>query len=133
MKYFLDTNILSYIVKGKYPNILEHMKKVPAQCICIPSVVKAEIEFGARKSDNYDKLMMTYMRLLEPFDIKDFDSDASYWYGIIRERLSKNGIIIGPNDLMIASIVRANNGTLITHNTDEFKRIEELRLEDWTI
>jgi len=50
MKYFLDTNIISYIIKGKYPKIIEHLKKIPAQSIVIPSIVKAELEFGARKS-----------------------------------------------------------------------------------
>lgn len=39
---------------------------------------------------------------------------------------------VGPNDLLIAATVLANNGTLITHNTKEFSRIEDLRVEDWT-
>lgn len=132
MKYFLDTNIISYIIKGKYPKIIEHLKKVPAQSIVIPSIVKTELEFGARKSGNYEKIIIPYMQFLEPFDIKDFDSDASYFYGLIRQDLTEKGTLVGPNDLLIASIVLANNGTLITHNTKEFSRIEDLRIEDWT-
>lgn len=133
MKYFLDTNIISYIIKGKYPKIIEHLKKIPAQSIVIPSIVKAELEFGARNSGNYEKIIVSYMTFLEPFDVKDFDSDASYYYGLIRQELLEKGSPIGPNDLLIASTVMANNGTLITHNTKEFIRIEDLRVEDWTI
>ena len=133
MKYFLDTNIISYIIKGKYPKIIEHLKRIPAQSIVIPSVVKAELEFGARNSGMYEKIIVPYMTFLEPFDVKDFDSDASYYYGLIRQELSEEGTPIGPNDLLIASTVMAHNGTLITHNTKEFTRIDDLRVEDWTL
>lgn len=132
MKYFLDTNIISYIIKGKYPKIIDHLKKVPAQSIVIPSIVKAELEFGARNSGNYEKIIIPYMQFLEPFDIKDFDNDSAYFYGQIRQELTEKGTLVGPNDLCIAAIVLANNGTLITHNTKEFSRIEDLRIEDWT-
>lgn len=133
MKYFLDTNIISYIIKGKYPKIIEHLKRIPAQSIVIPSVVKAELEFGARNSGMYEKVIVPYMTFLEPFDVKDFDSDASYYYGLIRQELSEKGTPIGPNDLLIASTVMAHNGTLITHNSREFSRIDDLRVEDWTV
>lgn len=132
MKYFIDTNIISYIIKGKYPKIIDHLKKVPAQSIVIPSIVKAELEFGARNSGNYEKIIIPYMQFLEPFDIKDFDNDSAYFYGQIRQELTEKGTPVGPNDLCIAAIVLANNGTLITHNTKEFSRIEDLRIEDWT-
>ena len=132
MKYFLDTNIISYIIKGKYPKIIEHLKKIPAQSIVIPSVVKAELEFGARNSSCYEKIIIPYMQFLEPFDVKNFDSDASYFNGLIRQSLTEKGPPISPNDLLIAATVLANNGTLITHNTKEFSRIEDLRIEDWT-
>jgi len=38
---------------------------------------------------------------------------------------------VGPNDLLIASIALANDVTLITHNTSEFSRILNLKIEDW--
>jgi predicted nucleic acid-binding protein len=43
----------------------------------------------------------------------------------------KNANIIGSNDLFIASIVLAHNGILVTHNTDEFKRVSGLKIDDW--
>jgi tRNA(fMet)-specific endonuclease VapC len=41
------------------------------------------------------------------------------------------GNVIGPNDLMIAAIAQANNLTLVTHNTGEFRRIASLQIDDW--
>ncbi|EDN65411.1 PilT-like protein [Beggiatoa sp. PS] len=49
----------------------------------------------------------------------------------IRARLAKKGAPIGPYDLQIAAIALVNNLILVTHNTREFKRIEELQIEDW--
>jgi len=39
--------------------------------------------------------------------------------------------IIGPNDLIIASIAKANDLILVTHNGKEFNRVEGLTVEDW--
>jgi len=56
------------------------------------------------------------------------------WQGtaIIRKELEEDGTPIGPNNIIIASIVLANNGVLITKNTREFNRIRGLEIEDWT-
>jgi len=67
------------------------------------------------------------------FQNLDFDNDAARHYGEIRANLEKNGNIIGPNDLMIASIARSKNLVLITNNVDEFKRVKDLKIEDWTV
>lgn len=52
-------------------------------------------------------------------------------YREIRAHLAAQGTPIGPNDLMIASIARLHNLTLVTHNTNEFSRVPGLKLEDW--
>ena len=40
--------------------------------------------------------------------------------------------MIGPNDIIIASIVISNDGVLVTNNTKEFARVDGLQIEDWT-
>lgn len=40
-------------------------------------------------------------------------------------------MLIGPHDLLIASIAVVNDLTLVTHNIREFGRIVGLRIEDW--
>jgi tRNA(fMet)-specific endonuclease VapC len=49
----------------------------------------------------------------------------------VRYELEKTGKVIGPNDLIIASIVLAKKGVLVTHNTREFKKVAGLTIEDW--
>jgi len=68
---------------------------------------------------------------LEQFESLPFEDDAAEAYGRVRAYLEKRGEIIGPNDLLIASTALAHGVTLVTHNTKEFSRIPELRMEDW--
>jgi tRNA(fMet)-specific endonuclease VapC len=60
-----------------------------------------------------------------------FDDRAAEFYGQIRARLAAQGLPIGPNDLMIASIALSNQLILITHNIREFSRVDGLQIEDW--
>ncbi len=46
-------------------------------------------------------------------------------------RLRPSGTPIGPYDVQIAAIAMANNLILVTHNTKEFNRVNELQIEDW--
>jgi len=55
----------------------------------------------------------------------------THTYAKIRCNLEKTGSIIGPNDLLIASIVQYCNGILVTNNTGEFERVKKLKLENW--
>ena len=55
----------------------------------------------------------------------------TYVYAEIRSETEKKGEIVGPNDLLIASIVKFHTGILITNNCAEFKRIKGLKMENW--
>ena len=51
----------------------------------------------------------------------------------IRVDLERIGQMIGGNDFVIAATVMAHEGTLVTHNTGEFSRIEGIIVNDWTL
>jgi tRNA(fMet)-specific endonuclease VapC len=50
----------------------------------------------------------------------------------IMQELRSQRISVGAMDLKIASIVLAHNGVLITRNIADFRRVPDLRIEDWT-
>ena len=129
--YFLDTNTCIYFLNGKYEVIKIKILETPPNDICIPSIVKAELLFGAYKSNNKESIIDKVERFLEPFAITPFTDEMTYIYAEIRSQLEKGGKIIGPNDLLIASIVHFYNGILITNNINEFKRVKNLRVENW--
>lgn len=95
-------------------------------------MVKAELLFGAEKSKDTRNNTERVREFLFPFEIVPFDDKETYVYARIRRDLEKKGNPIGPNDLLIASTVLANDGVLVTNNESEFTRIPGIALENRT-
>jgi len=131
--FYLDTNVVIDAIRGKYSILEEYFKKYSSSEIAIPAIVVAELEFGAQNSDNYEKRKNQYLKIIEPYKIIPFSKKEAAAYGTIREQLTKDGNIIGSNDMLIAATAMANGATLVTHNTDEFSRVNGLVIEDWRI
>jgi len=132
MRYLLDTNIIIYALKNKYPRIKEHFLHVSPSAIFIPSVVLGEIEYGCRKSNDYETNITNYRKFTDVFSTLSFGEKESQVYGLLRSELERNGNIIGGNDMLIASIALSNDCTIVTNNVREFERIPGLKIEDWT-
>jgi len=132
MKYFLDTNICIYALKDKFPCIKEIMRELSPVDIGIPAMVKAELYYGALKSNKKEKVFSALEKFLSPFEIVPFGDREIMAYGRIRTNLEREGKIIGPNDLIIAATAISHNMILVTHNKAEFERVEGLVIEDWT-
>jgi tRNA(fMet)-specific endonuclease VapC len=64
--------------------------------------------------------------------VHPFDDAAAEEAGRLRHDLERRGLVIGPHDLQIASIALTRGWTLVTGNMDEFRRVPNLMLEDWT-
>ena len=129
--YFLDTNTCIYFLNGKYESIKRKILALPPGKIAIPCVVKAELLFGAFKSRKKRENLEKIEKFLEPFEITSFDDPTTYAYAEIRETVETKGNVVGPNDMMIAAIVKCHDGTLVTNNIREFERIRGLKLENW--
>ncbi len=132
MKYFLDTNICIYALKNTFPRIGETMRKLSPKIIAIPAMVKAELYYGAFKSVHKERTLIALEKFLSPFKIIPFGDREIKIYAKIRADLEQAGKVIGPNDLIIAATALSHGAVLITHNTKEFSRIDELLIEDWT-
>ena len=132
MAFYLDANICIYALKERYPAIGGRIRKMSPASIKIPSIVKGELLFGARKSDRPEHTLEIIARFLFPFEIVPFGDAAAESYSRIRFDLERRGKPVGPNDLIVAATVLADHGTLVTHNLREFRRIKDLVVEDWT-
>ncbi len=132
MKYFLDTNICIYLLNGSSKKLAEKVLSLSPSNIKIPLIVKAELLFGAEKSKRKKENIEKVERFLSSMEILPFDETSAVSYSKIRVKLELTGNVIGPNDLLIASIVIANNGTLVTNNLKEFKRVPKLKTVNWT-
>ena len=133
MKFVLDTNAWISYVRRNDANLIRRFDQSWPDEIVLCSVVVAELLFGAHHSSPSKQAANFALveRLQAQFISLAFDDLAAAEYGRIREHLTKQGTPIGPNDLMIAAIALANDLTLVTHNTREFRRIPGLQFEDW--
>jgi len=133
MNYYLDTDICIFMLKGQFPAIKKWLQSSLPDRIKIPSIVQAELLLGALKSVEPKQTLHLVERFMEPYEIVAFDDQAAIAYARIRHELEKTGKGIGPNDLIIAATVAANQGTLVTHNIKEFACVPGLLTEDWTV
>ena len=128
--YVLDTNTLIYFFKGMGSVADNLLSKKPAD-IGIPAIVLYELELGIAKSAAPKKRAMQLDKLIDTVQILGCSTPEAKASAQIRATLEKQGTPIGPYDTLIAGTALANQGTLVTHNTGEFKRIKKLAVEDW--
>lgn len=129
--YIVDSNTCIYFMNGKYPSVRDKFLSISPKDIKISSVVKGELLLGAFKSQTREQTTKKVEKFLKPFDVIDFTDKMSYDYAEIRATLEKSGNSIGANDLLIAATALNQKATLVTHNIDEFSRIQSLEIEDW--
>lgn len=133
IRYMLDTNTIAYAIKRQPLCVLKKLQEHDPSEICISSITMAELEFGIFNSSKPTQNRLALMLFLSNIEVLPFDAAAAFEYGDIRYYLKSNGIIIGANDILIASHARSLGCTLVTHNTREFIRVPNLSLEDWAI
>lgn len=133
IRYMLDTNMIAYARNRRPACVLERLLAHDPSEISISSITMAELEYGVFNSSRPQQNRIALMMFLSEISVLSFDAAASLEYGSIRFHLKKNGIIIGGNDILIAAHARSLGLTLVTHNTREFSRVENLHIEDWAI
>lgn len=131
MSYFLDSNTCIYFLKGLHVNIQKNLQTRKPQEIKIPAMVVAELLFGAAHSKRVKQNRETVITFLVPYEIVPFDATAAEMYSRVRSQLASSGTPIGPNDLIVAATVMAHQGTLVTNNQREFKRVKKLKVTNW--
>jgi len=131
MRYLLDTNTCIRHLNQRSVSIIRKLSSLSPSEIAVCSIVKAELFAGSAKSLTPELTLAKQQRFLTGFVSLPFDDNAAMTYGSIRASLEKRGIPIGPLDMMIAAIALRHDLILVTHNTAEFSRVTNLKLEDW--
>ena len=130
MRFLLDTNIVSNLIRDPQGRIAERIKIVGEREICTSIIVAAELRYGAAKKGS-QRLTAQVEAVLAAIDILPFDSPADEIYGSIRTQLESAGTPIGGNDLIIAAQAVTLDLTLVSDNEREFARVAGLRVENW--
>jgi tRNA(fMet)-specific endonuclease VapC len=131
IRYLLDTNISSYVIKGKVPYVRENLRRIPMPEVGISAVTGAELRFGVARIPGASQLQIAVEEFLVHVEILPWDSFAARHYATLRSSLEASGTPMGNLDMMIAAQALAAEATLVTHDR-VFHRVKGLTLEDWT-
>lgn len=130
--YLLDTNICIFAIKQKPKKVFASIKMKAGEGIYISSLTLAELEFGVQNSERIEKNQVALLKFISFFNILNFDDSDAINYGRIKAKLRKEGKIIGPIDMLLAAQALSRGMILITNNLKEFRRVEGLKIEDWS-
>jgi len=130
MRYLLDTNVVSDLIRNPQGRVAEHIRKIGEAQVCTSIIVAAELRYGATKKGS-PRLTTQLEAVLGALDVLPFEAPADAAYGLIRTQLEQAGRSIGSNDLLIAAQAVALGYAIVTDNEGEFARIDGLPHENW--
>ena len=128
--YLLDTNTLIYAYRN-LGNCRAKLEAYQPSEICICPISVAEIEYGIAKSVRPEALRLFLADIQNRYALQAISYAAASQAGQLRAVLDRQGMPIGPYDLLIAGVALANDLTLVTRNTREFSRVPKLKLDSW--
>jgi tRNA(fMet)-specific endonuclease VapC len=130
MRYLLDTNIVSDLVRNPQGRVARRIRELGEAQVCTSIIVAAELRYGAMKKGS-PRLTAQLEAVLGALDVLPFAAPADTAYGLLRARLEQAGQPIGGNDLLIAAQAVALGYAIVTDNTQEFARIDDLPRKNW--
>jgi tRNA(fMet)-specific endonuclease VapC len=133
MLHMLDTDIASYIIKRRSPEIEGKLSAIDPSMVCVSVITRAELLYGLKRLPPGHRLHIGVRQFLKIVRVLPWDTEAADFYAEIRHRLVATGQLIGELDMMIAAHSLAVAAVLVTNNTRHFERIPApLILQNWS-
>jgi tRNA(fMet)-specific endonuclease VapC len=130
--HLLDTDIASFIIKARSPEVEARLAAVPPDRVCVSAVTRAELIYGLKRLSPTHRLHIAVRQFFRIVRVLAWDADAADWYAEIRHQLTTTGQLIGEMDMMIAAHALAIGAVLVTNNTRHFARVAApLALANW--
>ena len=129
--YLLDTDTIIYSLKG-HEAVSRHLQSHLDDPMKISIITCMELYYGAHKSKKITGNLAKIRTLEQSIEVLPVGRESAETYGMLKAQLEKQGSRLDDFDLIIAASALAHNLTLITNNTDHFKRIDGLKLANWT-
>jgi tRNA(fMet)-specific endonuclease VapC len=129
-KYLIDTNICIFYIKGKF-ELDRKFSEASSEGYYISEITLAELKFGVENSEKKEKNQKALDNFLTGVTILPIFHSLDL-YAKEKSRLRKSGMTIDDFDLLIGATSVTHDLIMVTNNTDHFKRISGIKIEDWT-
>lgn len=131
MRYMLDTNICSYVLRSRPPSVKARFDEAGPGALTVSTVVLAELLYGAARHPAAVAIRRKIGDLASRLDVVQWDEAAAEHYGAIRAALEKRGTPLGAMDMLIAAHARSRGATLVSNDVRHFDRVEGLLVANW--
>ena len=134
MKYVLDTNTFSALMKGD-ATVVGRLSRVGRPEVMVPQPVLAEIAYGIARLPRSRRraLLRERLELLQGELARAEWTDAvSARFGEVKAALERRGQRIEDFDAAIAAHALAEDATLVSGNAGRMRRVPGLAVEDWS-
>lgn len=131
--YMLDSDVCINCMRGKDREVFNRIIELTPANFKISSIVLAELWYGVEHSNSREANASILEIFLHDFQIAPFDETCAKVYSKIREHLPAKGMLIGPNDMLIAASAIANDATLVSNNIREYSCVPVLKVESWSV
>jgi tRNA(fMet)-specific endonuclease VapC len=131
MRYLLDTNICSYVLRSRPASVKARFEEAGPDALAVSAVVLAELLYGAARHPAGAAIRREIDDFISRLDVLPWDEAAAEHYGDIRAELDKRGQPLGARDLMIAAHARSRGATLVSNDVRHFDRVEGLLVANW--
>ena len=126
-KIILDTNIVSYLMKGG-PLAEAYAPHVQGKLLAIAFITVGEMYFGAENKNWGERKRKELETTLHNFVVIPYDHEIARCYGRLMAERKRNGQPIAPNDAWIAACATRHAVPLVTHNARDFVGITSLEV-----
>lgn len=128
--FMLDTDTVSYLVKGRAPALDARVAAVSLKHLCISAVTRGELLYGLNLKDSAHRLASLVDQVLRRVQCLPWDEAAATHFASVAAELHKAGTPIGT---MIAGHAMATGAVLVTNNARHFSRVAGLAVENWVL
>ena len=129
--YMLDTDTVSYAIRGQSPALDARLAAAAPQQLCISVVTRAELLFGLQLKPGATRLARVIEQFLARLPSLAWDDAAASHFAVIAAGLQLAGTPMARMDAMIAGHARAVGAVLVSHNLRHFARVAGLQVESW--
>lgn len=129
--YMLDTDTCAFIMRGPSERLRARLLSTPIDEQTISVVTLAELLFGVKLSSQAKHNRTVLEAFVKHLTVLEWPEQATEHYADIRLNLHKSGQMIGANDLLIAAHARSMGAIVVTNNEREFRRVPDLKVENW--
>lgn len=129
-RYMLDTNIVSHVLK-KHSAVTERLIATPMNRLCVSAITEGELLLGLARRPAATRLRLAVTEFLSRVEVLPWDRAAAQQYGLTRAAMAREGRVIAPMDLLIATHALSIDAVLVT-NDHAVKQMSMLHIEDWT-